>query len=936
MKVFNIHLKVLIGFAIAIAGIGFFLYTTYKNSQLSITDSQNIAHELKIMKISESLLDDVQDLETSYRGFVVTGDEKYLAPFNSSTKTIPIHIHELLQTAEQDSIDLKIALLLNEFLQEKIKYANEIISLRKNGNTNAAIELIKTDKGIFLMNQIRKEISILEDKGRVVLNESNQKKELIANETKQNFIVLSLVLLFQLILVYLIIAGDLKKNDQNQLAILEANDRILDLYDQAPCGYLSLDKDGKITEINKTALAWLGYHENDIKGKKKLSELAPKSLQLTLDNLLNKASLINHEIELTTSTGRNLPFLIDTKINYDNSGERNYIRTVLTDIKERKKAESKVNHLATLIENTNDSIISTDKNLIIKSWNNGSEKMFGFTSAEAIGCSFFDFLKLPTSHEFENEMWNDLMSNGKWIAEATFFKGDSKPIYIRNSVSIFNQNNDANFILIFIIQDISAQKQHEKTLQRFNLELQQKVQEQTEEISSIFNRISEGFASLDNDFNITFANPYAEKLVGLNKENIIGLNFIEHYKNVPNPTILDLIRSAKSTNKSMEFEEYSEHYQRWMHVKVYPSERGIAIFFQDVTARKEAETKLIENEKKYRLLFQNNPISMWVIELNNFTILDVNQAAIDQYEYSYNEFIGKSINELYPTEEADKYLTLTKEDKANSIIAGTWTHLKKNGEQIKVEVLVYSMIYDGKPSRLILSNDITEKLKSQEELEASRDQLRNLSSYLEKIREDERTSIAREIHDELGQQLTGLKMDVSWIARRLKDNDAALNEKIQGMILLIDDTVKTVRKIASELRPGILDDLGLIAALDWQSKEFEKRTGIKCNFTSDQIDHNFNKDMATGIFRIYQEALTNVARHAKASKVDSSIVVNNDEMVEITIKDNGIGMKNELFSKSKLGLIGMKERAFMMKGELLINSEKGKGTKIKLKIPFHN
>ena len=118
------------------------------------------------------------------------------------------------------------------------------------------------------MNQIRKEISILEDKGRVVLNESNQKKELIANETKQNFIVLSLVLLFQLILVYLIIAGDLKKNDQNQLAILEANDRILDLYDQAPCGYLSLDKDGKITEINKTALAWLGYHENDIKEKK--------------------------------------------------------------------------------------------------------------------------------------------------------------------------------------------------------------------------------------------------------------------------------------------------------------------------------------------------------------------------------------------------------------------------------------------------------------------------------------------------------------------------------------------------------------------------------------------------------------------------------------------------------------------------------------------
>lgn len=155
MKVFNIHLKVLIGFAIAIAGIGFFLYTTYTNSQLSITDSQNITHELKIMKISESLLDDIQDLETSYRGYVVTGDEKYLEPFNSSIKTIPIHIHELFITAENDSTDYKIALVLNKYLQEKIIYAQQIISLRKKGDTEGAIELIKTDKEIFLMDQKR-------------------------------------------------------------------------------------------------------------------------------------------------------------------------------------------------------------------------------------------------------------------------------------------------------------------------------------------------------------------------------------------------------------------------------------------------------------------------------------------------------------------------------------------------------------------------------------------------------------------------------------------------------------------------------------------------------------------------------------------------------------------------------------------------------------
>ncbi|MBK8365614.1 MAG: sensor histidine kinase [Bacteroidetes bacterium] len=266
----------------------------------------------------------------------------------------------------------------------------------------------------------------------------------------------------------------------------------------------------------------------------------------------------------------------------------------------------------------------------------------------------------------------------------------------------------------------------------------------------------------------------------------------------------------------------------------------------------------------------------------------------------------------------------------------TWTHLKKNGERIKVEILAYSMVYDEKKCRLILSNDITEKLKSREELEASRDQLRNLSSYLEKVREAERTNIAREIHDELGQQLTGLKMDVSWISKKIKSDDAAVNEKIQGMTKLIDDTVKTVRKIASELRPGILDDLGLVAALDWQSKEFEKRTGIKCYFTSDNIEYHFNKNISTGIFRIYQEALTNVARHSKASRVESSIVINNDEMIDITIKDNGIGMSNENSGRSTLGLVGMKERAFMMDGQLIIDSQEGNGTRINLKIPYHN
>ncbi len=936
MKVLKIHFKVLIGFAIAIAGIGFFLLTTYTNSHLSITDSQQISYQLKIMKISESLLDDVQDMETGYRGYLITGDAEYLIPTDSAFESIPSDIAELISTTAQNADDHLLSSEISTHINDMMLYAKKIIKLRKENNIDAAISEIKTNRGILLMNDIRENISILEEKGRAALNESNRKKEKNAIDNKQNFIVLALILFLNLIIVYLIIARDLKRNELNQQKLLLANKKILDLYDEAPCGYLSLNKEGIIVEINQTALNWLGYTAEEIKDKKTFFELTSKNYQKTLEAAIVKASLINYEIELITSSEKSIPFLIDTKINYNNVGEIIYIRTALTDIKERKKAEAKANYQATLIENTNDSIISTDKNLVIKSWNKGATKLFGRTSSEAIGNLLFDFLKIPTSHDLENEMWNDLISKEKWVMESTHQIDKSDPVYIQNSVSIFNQHNDTNFILIFISQDISTQKEHEKTLRDFNQKLQSKVIEQTEEITSIFDRISEGFVSFDNNFNVTFANPYTEKMIGVSRDKMIGMNFINFFKRISNPIILNKIKKAKEDDTISEFEEYSEYFKKWIHVKVYPSSRGTSLFFQDITERKISETKLIENEKKYRLLFQNNPIPMWVIDLADFTILDVNQAAIDHYGYSYFEFIGKNVTELRPEDEVEKFKNLSRIHSETNFNAGIWTHLKKNGEKIKVEILAYSMNYDGKKCRLILSTDITEKLRSQEELEASRDQLRNLSSYLEKIREDERTNIAREIHDELGQQLTGLKMDVSWISKKIKSDDPVINEKIQGMTKLIDDTVKTVRKIASELRPGILDDLGLVAALDWQSKEFEKRTGIKCYFTSDNIEYNFNKTISTGIFRIYQEALTNVARHSKASKVESSIFINNDEMIDITIKDNGIGISNENSGHSTLGLVGMKERAFMLNGQLIIDSQGGNGTRINLKIPYHN
>jgi signal transduction histidine kinase len=212
------------------------------------------------------------------------------------------------------------------------------------------------------------------------------------------------------------------------------------------------------------------------------------------------------------------------------------------------------------------------------------------------------------------------------------------------------------------------------------------------------------------------------------------------------------------------------------------------------------------------------------------------------------------------------------------------------------------------------------------------EQLRDLSAYLQNVREDERIHIAREMHDELGQVLTGFKMDVSWLRKKLADSkDPLVMEKLDYMLKVIDESVKFVRKLASELRPSILDDLGLIPALEWHSQEFEKRYNIKTAFHSDTQDLHVSSLVATGLFRMYQESLTNVARHSNATHLDVMLRVVNDEL-SLSITDNGKGFDTSNANKKTLGLLGMKERAAMIGGHLDIRSEAGKGTTIHITV----
>ena len=233
-----------------------------------------------------------------------------------------------------------------------------------------------------------------------------------------------------------------------------------------------------------------------------------------------------------------------------------------------------------------------------------------------------------------------------------------------------------------------------------------------------------------------------------------------------------------------------------------------------------------------------------------------------------------------------------------------------------------------------IAQDITERKEAEEELRASREQLRILLAHLQFVREEERTRIAREIHDELGQSLTALKMDLAWLVKRLDKDQKQLYEKAMVMSKHIDMNIQTVKRISTELRPGLLDDLGIAAALEWQAEEFKERTGIQCEITVKPEDISLDRNRSTTIFRIFQETMTNVVRHANATKVKIDLKQNGGELT-LRVKDDGKGITDkQIASPNSIGLIGMKERVTFLGGRLKIAGGKHKGTTVTVSLPL--
>lgn len=367
-------------------------------------------------------------------------------------------------------------------------------------------------------------------------------------------------------------------------------------------------------------------------------------------------------------------------------------------------------------------------------------------------------------------------------------------------------------------------------------------------------------------------------------------------------------------------------------------ENLVFVTFNDITERNGFLRALHENEKKFRNISEQLPIPICVFCDSGETRF-LNNAFIDTFGYTKEDIPTRKewLNKAYPDENYRNVVMLAREHAAKRPQPNTRITLIcqfevtcKDGSKKHIEFSASK----GEKNLYVVANDITGKVKAEQDLKESHRQLRELSSYLENIREEERKHISREIHDELGQQLTLLKLDLMQICKKLDPGEKEIIEKMKQADQLLAETMKSVRKIATQLRPSILDNLGLVSALEWQSREFEKNFGIPCVFESLLYEPHFSTKQSNALFRIYQEALTNIARHSGATRVDAVLSQEENRMV-LEIRDNGKGFNaNEMAHKKTLGLKGMQERALMIDGDFKIESTPGQGTYILISIPI--
>lgn len=757
------------------------------------------------------------------------------------------------------------------------------------------------------------------------------------------YFALSIIVVFVALVAYnafLLNRRDLQRT-RTEEALQDSEQQIRTIFETAPEGIVVVDAGGRVARWNEEAFRLFGWSSEAATGKALADIIIPKEYREVYNRFIHrylsptKTDIVGRTIDLKALRKDQTIVDVSLRISSLMIKQQPFFVGFFRDITRRKKleeqlqlfnqsltrqVEEKTSELTDIFERVTDGFIALDHNYCYTYINKKAGEMIHKDPQELVGkCVwevFPDAVGSATYRSFEQAM-----ASQQHVRSTDYYP----PLDLWQENNIYPSTRG----LSIFIRDITLQMKNE-----------QRIAETRELADKLIDSLPGVFYFYDITGKFIRWNKQLEEVTGYSADEIANIHPVDLF--APEDKKYIAARIARVFEKGINDAEASflsksgvrtTYYFRATLIQYNGGPCVLGSGF-DITERKKVEKDLKESEQQYKLLFERNPLPMWMMTLPEYKVLDVNNAGLEQYGYEYEEFLEVEMKNLLDPLELPRMYNQLNTQFRGLYYPGVWRHQKKDGTIIYADIVTHDIYYHGAPVRLVLAKEITEQYKAEEKLRQSYEEVKRLTGYLQKVREEERMHISHEIHDELGQLLTVLKMDISWMDKRIAENAVAVKEKIQEALQTIDTTINSIRRIASELRPALLDDLGLNAAMEWHVKEFEKRSNITAVTDFPKEELPLPDAYKTGLYRILQESLTNVSRHSGATTVTVLMRRNNGQAI-LSIVDNGKGFDTTKGSRKTLGLLGMKERTEAMGGKYIISSTVGKGTSVTISVPVN-
>jgi len=650
-----------------------------------------------------------------------------------------------------------------------------------------------------------------------------------------------------------------------------------------------------------------------------------------LRRIKEKGYVENVEYEAYRADGTTFCMLVNARINRWLSEDDFEIEGFAADITQRKHAEEKLQSLSSMVEQSVDAIIHADTDFKITYMNQAAEELFGYSLAELRGRSPGVLNAEPDAESIQQAIYDTLTTGKVYCAELLNKRKNGETFICEMKVSPLKNSEGGIIGYMGSQRDITQQRQAEQSLKQNEAKYRH-----------LFENAPVGIFRTTASGNVLDVNPEMARIVGFDTPE----ETVAYYSNMALQLYVDSARRAEFVRQIQEF-GYAENFEYqaycrdgkkiWIAMSARISEylsadefiiEGFAL---EITRRKQYEQELLA----YQMAVENSGELMAVVD-NNYIYRMINASYANMLGLPKDQIIGQHLEAILGSEMTSNIIRPYIEQclAGEAVNYEAHRHYPTYGELYMA--ISYYPLRDSNQIKGVVAilKDITAYKEAETELIESREKLRRLSRHLEEVREKERIEIARILHDELGQALTGLRIDTLQIEKKLKAANPELIESTDAMLDLIDYLNNKTKEIVSDLRPGMLDDLGLIPALEWYVDNFRQRTGIQSIFTTNTPEQELVDETATGIYRICQEALTNVYRHAAAKLVEVELSVGNDQ-VALEIRDDGIGMDpRAIDSPDSFGLMGMRERARALGGTLTVDWARPSGTTVRVQVPI--